>query len=79
MSYVADIRDRLQIIALDENEYFQALSSLSSSGITGGTVYDGLLAQCALKAKVDIIYTWNVRHFQLLGPEIEKCLRTPQM
>ncbi len=77
MAYVSDVHDRLEIIALDEDEYFQALNTLSSGGITGGAVYDGLLAHCALKARADIIYTWNIRHFQRFGPDVEKRLRVP--
>jgi predicted nucleic acid-binding protein len=32
--------------------------------VAGGAIYDALLAGCALKAKAEILYTWNVRHFQ---------------
>lgn len=43
----------------------------------GGMIYDMLLAQCALKAKADTIYTWNVNHFQRLGPEVARRIKTP--
>ena len=39
-------------------------------GIAGGTVYDVLLAHCALKANAATLLTWNVKHFRQfdLGP-----------
>jgi predicted nucleic acid-binding protein len=44
----------------------------------GGTVYDALLARCALKVRAEVLYTWNVKHFQQLGlEEIVKRIRTP--
>jgi len=36
-----------------------------------------LLAHCALKAEAQTIYTWNVKHFEQLGPDIARRLRTP--
>lgn len=71
------IARRLDVVALDAAEYMRAIAAMAEAGITGGAVYDGLIAHCALKAKADIIYTWNIRHFQRLGPDIEKRLRLP--
>ena len=78
MLHVQDIASRLEIIALDALEYVQTMSDLAAAGIAGGAVYDGLIAQCALKAKADVIYTFNQRHFRRLGPEIERRLRLPE-
>jgi len=36
-----------------------------------------LLAQCALKANATTIYTWDLDHFRLLGPEVARRVRTP--
>jgi predicted nucleic acid-binding protein len=77
MLFLSDIESRLNLIALDANEYFQAIGDLAAMGVAGGAIYDGLLARCALKAKAQSIYTWNVRHFRQFGPDIEKKLRTP--
>ena len=40
-------------------------------------IYDPLLAQCAVKAGVETIYTWNPRHYTLCGRDVERRLRTP--
>ncbi len=75
--FLGNIRDRLTMVALDVEEYFAALEEAAAAGIVGGSVYDGLLARCALKAGADTIYTWNVKHFQQFGPEITRRIKTP--
>ena len=75
--FLESIRERLRIIALDAEEYSLALQEAAAAGIVGGTVYDALIARCALKAKAEILYTWNVKHFQQFGPEVSRRLRTP--
>ncbi len=77
MLFVASIRERLAIIALDGDEYADALQSAAALGIVGGGIYDAMLAHCALKAKAETIYTWNARHYTLCGPKVVDLLRTP--
>ncbi len=78
MLFLAEIRQRLTLVALDEDEYYATIEQASALGVMGGTVYDALLARCALKATAEILYTWNVKHFQQLGlEEIVKRIRTP--
>ena len=74
---VKQIRDRLSLTSLTEQEYVSALDSAASQSIIGGALYDLLIAQCALKAKVDVLLTWNVRDFVRLGPHIQRLVRTP--
>lgn len=71
------VADRLELISLDVPQYRQAIREAASEGVVGGTVYDALLGQCALKARAIKIYTWNVGHFQMLGPAIAAKVRTP--
>jgi hypothetical protein len=40
-------------------------------------IYDALIARCARKTAADILYTWNVKHFEQFGPDIAGRLRTP--
>jgi predicted nucleic acid-binding protein len=74
---VSAIENRLTVVALDVKEYLASIRRFAKIGITGGTIYDGLIAASALKAKVDVIYTWNVGHFLLLGSEVAVKVRTP--
>jgi predicted nucleic acid-binding protein len=68
---------RLTIVALEASEYSAAIRRLAAIGITGGTIYDALIAACALRAKADVLYTWNLGQFQLLGDEVARLARTP--
>jgi predicted nucleic acid-binding protein len=72
-----NLRDRLTCVALEPDEYYAAVSAAAAAGIIGGTVYDALIAHCALKAAATTIYTWNIDHFQRCGPEVAKRARTP--
>ena len=65
------------MVWLDGDEYRAAIRRMVTLGIVGGAVYDGLVAACALKAGADRLYTWNVRHFNLLGTEIQKLVTMP--
>jgi predicted nucleic acid-binding protein len=69
--------NRLAVVALESHEYLGVIRRFAAHGITGGTIYDGLIAACALKAKADVIYTWNIGHFLLLGDEVARKVRTP--
>ena len=74
---VQEIERRLTLVWLDSDEYRAAIHRIARMGIVGGAVYDGLVAECALKAGADHLYTWNARHFNLLGTEIQKLVTTP--
>jgi len=50
---VRQIRERLTLISLSEQEYLSALELASSGTIVGAAVYDALIAHCAVKAGAD--------------------------
>lgn len=77
MLFIDGIRERLSIVALDGEEYVDALKAAAALGIVGGGIYDAILAHCALKAKAAVIYSWNTRHYSLCGPAVTKLLQTP--
>lgn len=77
MLFLADIRERLTLVALNKDEHFNAIRRTANLGIAGGSIYDALLGHCALKARAGAIYTWNLKHFERLGEEISKRVRTP--
>jgi predicted nucleic acid-binding protein len=58
---------------------FSILHEAAQRSTGGGTVYDALIARCALKARADEIFNWNIRHYQMLGPEVAKRLKTPAL
>jgi predicted nucleic acid-binding protein len=65
------------LVSLNPREYRFAINRAARQGVLGGTVYDALLGQCALKAGATRILTWNVAHFQRLGAEIGDKVQTP--
>lgn len=75
--FLDDVRERLKIIHLTEDDYYSTISAAATGGILGGTIYDALLARCALKSGCEIVYTWNVADFSRLGPELARRTRTP--
>lgn len=74
--FLADAQDRFSLVTLDGTEYIEALDAAAESGVAGGAIYDALIARCALKAKAQVLYTWNVRHFQRFA-EIAPRVREP--
>jgi predicted nucleic acid-binding protein len=75
--FLDDVRERLKIIHLTEDDYYSTISAAATAGILGGTIYDALLARCALKSGCEIVYTWNVADFSRLGSELARRTRTP--
>ncbi len=77
MLFLEDMARRMTIVALDAEEYWSAIADAAESGVAGGLTYDALLANCALKAKVETIYTWDVDHFRQFGSNVAKLIKTP--
>jgi len=77
ISIVKQIRERLTLVSLGEEEYLSGLELASSGAIVGAGAYDALIAQCALKARAEILLTWNVRDFTRLGPAVARLVKTP--
>ena len=75
--FVQQITERLTTIVLDPAEYLEAIRGLSDHGVAGGRVYDALLLACARKVGAETIYTWNVKHFRQLAPDLASRIRTP--
>jgi predicted nucleic acid-binding protein len=61
---------RIVPIALTSNEYVETLKSCATLGLTGGTIYDALHIACARKSSAEWIYTWNLRHFRRVAPDL---------
>ena len=75
--FLSDVQTRLTTITLDEEDYFATIAAATKANISGGAIYDALIARCALKAGADVLYTWNVSDFLRLGPDVARIVRTP--
>ena len=77
LAFVETVGDRFTLLSLDADEYLDSIRRAAEQNVVGGTLYDAVIAACALKAKADTLYTWNVGHFLLLGEDVGKRVRTP--
>jgi len=75
--FLDEVEERLELVYLNTREYRLAINRAAHHGVLGGTIYDALLGQCALKAGATRILTLDVAHFQRLGPEIADKVQTP--
>ena len=75
--FIQEIRERLTIIALGEEDYYSTLQQTAEQGATGGRIYDALLLRCAIKAKAETLYTWNLKHFEHSAPSFPGKVKTP--
>jgi predicted nucleic acid-binding protein len=75
--FVQEARDRCTIVTLTEDEYFYTIERSAGRGLTSGRVYDALLLRCAAKVKAEVVYTWNVKHFRMIRPDMADRIRTP--
>ena len=76
--FLGDIRERLTVVALDEQEYFQMVEASAAANLAGGAIYDAILGHCALKANAEVIYTWNTKDFLRLPPAIARRVKNPR-
>lgn len=75
--FIEEVRHRLTLVSLSEQEYLNTIQEASSSGVTGGRVYDALLLACAAKYKAQSIYTWNLKHYQSIAPALASAIQNP--
>ena len=68
---------RLTPVTLSAEEYMETLRRTANLGHSGGMIYDALHLACARKIAADQIYTWDVRHFRMLAPDLAERIVTP--
>ena len=66
-----------EVIVLENSDYQCTIARMVKLNITGGGIYDGLIAQAALNAKVDRLLTLNVKHFIRQEEPIASIVQTP--
>lgn len=75
--FISSLKENLTLITLTEVEFWRVLETAADLSLASGTVYDALIGECAMKAEVDILYTWNRKHFALLRPEVARIVQSP--
>lgn len=64
-------------VSLSSEEYLDALHRVAQLGRISGAVYDALHLACARKINAERIYTWNLKHFRALAPDLASRIQTP--
>ena len=68
----ANFVKNVKTIALTASAYRSLLDSASGTGISGGRIYDALIAASARQARAQTLVTFNEPHFQgLAGDDLE--------
>lgn len=75
---IIDNLEQFEVISLTFDDYQAVITRMVNLNFTGGSIYDALIAQAALKARADLILTLNPDHFTRLGEEIANVVRIPQ-
>ncbi len=70
--------ERFEVIPLTTEDYQMVLAQLVNLNLTGGGIYDALIAQAAVKAEVNTLLTLNPNHFTRLGEDIARLVQVPQ-
>jgi predicted nucleic acid-binding protein len=65
------------IVDVGVESYLAAIAGCASAGWKGGRVHDAVHIQAAKQAKCDLIYTFDVAHFQSLAPEWSDRIQNP--
>ena len=77
MIVLKQLKSRLACVVLTPEELFETIQRTASLSLAGGIVYDALLLGCARKVNAERIYTWNLKHFQLVAPDLADRIVTP--
>ena len=70
--------ERFEVIPLTTEDYQMVVAQMVNLNLTGGGIYDALIAQAAVKAEVNTLLTLNPNHFNRLGEDIARLVQVPQ-
>jgi predicted nucleic acid-binding protein len=66
-----------RVVPLSRRDYSAVLRDMADLGLSGGVVYDALVARAAQKAKVDRLLTLNPGDFRRVWPAGERIIASP--
>ena len=72
-----DVLPMFEVVSLMVTEYREVVEKCSQNGWAGGRVYDALHIQAAKKSGCERIYTFNLKHFHQVGPDIRDIIVSP--
>ena len=66
-----------QLVTITPKMFIETIRECADKGWIGGRIHDAIHLRCAREADCERIYTFNVRHFQLLAPDLAKRIGAP--
>jgi predicted nucleic acid-binding protein len=66
-----------RIVPLTIADYWNTIQRMTAMGLSGGTVYDALIAAVARRLPVDKLLTLNAEDFRRVWPEGKQVIMTP--
>lgn len=72
-----DIEASARIISLSSTDYLATIRNMSELGLTGGCIYDALIAKAAEKSGADRLLTFNVNDFKRVWPAGKEIIAAP--
>lgn len=73
----ANVLPLFEVVELSMAEQLSVVRNCARQGIAGGLVYDALHMTAARKAGCERIYTFNVRHFRQVAPDLHDRIHMP--
>ena len=75
--FVKEVGERLSVVTLTPREYLATIHRAADAGLPGGMIYDALLLACARKCAADVIFTFNIKHFIRVAPDLADRIQAP--
>ncbi len=72
-----NIESVAKTVSLSPSDYKALIKRASELGLTGGIIYDALIAKVAEKSKVERIVTFNLKHFRRVWEGKKEALVEP--
>ena len=66
-----------EIVDVSRQSYLAAIAACAGAGWKGGRVHDAVHIQAATQAKCDLIYTYDIAHFESLAPAWSGRIQSP--
>jgi predicted nucleic acid-binding protein len=75
---IVDLSDYLEVVSLQSEDYKAAIAQMVALKLPGAGIFDALIAQAALKDKVNHLLTLNAKDFIRLSEKIAILVQVPE-
>ncbi len=65
----SDVETLAKMVSLSPSEYSSVVKRMVDLGLSGGVIYDAIIAKAAKKSGVDHVLTFNIDDFKRVWPE----------